>query len=127
MSELITFDALFALMEQELPVLNNETSRRAEYNWTSRYDDDDRCVFLERLCDAVATVAQWEGHYQGNYSISDLSRARIQANFEERLQDDMTDPNVGYTERDKELVAEYFRINLPPAPPPKLTIVTSDT
>lgn len=103
----ITFESLFALMEQDLPVLNNDTCFDIDYDWTSQYRDDDRGVFLETLCDAVITVAQHEGRYKGDYNIADLDRVHVKSNFEERLQDRLTDPD--YTARDLELVEEYLR------------------
>lgn len=129
MPETIIFDELFALMQRELPVLQSATEFEEYFKWTERYYHTDLIsAFLSCLGMAVITVAQWEQRQLGkSYRIADLNRSKLRGNFEERLRYGPTDPDLGYTERDKELVTEYFRINPPPAPPPKLAVVTSQT
>lgn len=101
-------------MERVLPVLNNNTAHITTYGWTSQYGEEDCRIFLESLSGAVITVAQHEGHYESDYLIAELNRADIRSNFEERIRYCVTDPEIGYTERDKELVSEYFRSNSQP-------------
>lgn len=80
-------------------------------NWSKKYWDDDLGVFMQNIGLAVLTVAQWEDRrVNPSYRIVDLNRVKVRRNFEERLYD-VTRPNSDYTERDKELIAEYFRIN----------------
>lgn len=112
---MLNFDTLFALMEQELPVITVDTHYEDTFAWESRYHDDDRQVFLERLAHAVMVIAQEDGHeHKGSYHITDLDRARVRAAFEESLAYGLAEPEIGYTDRDKELVSEYFRMNAAP-------------
>lgn len=58
---------------------------------------------------AVITVAHWEYRHMGQfYHIADLNRSMLHKNFEERLRYGVTDSDLGYTERDIELVIKYF-------------------
>lgn len=98
MPETSTFNVLIALIKSELPILNNDMCDGTTYNWTSRYDDEDCSAFLGSLCHAVVVVAQHEGRYKGDYSITDLDRTRIQSEFEECLRDSITEPELDYTE-----------------------------
>lgn len=108
------FNALFAIMERELPELHSSYATRDCCDWDKKYWEDDLCVFMQCLGSAVTTVAQWEGRYVDPfYRITDLNRFKVRENFEERLCESIADPELEYTERDKELVAEYFRINAP--------------
>lgn len=106
---LFDFDTLFSLLEQGLPVINVTTCFRDTLAWEANYHDDERCVFLEQLTHAVTIVAQRDGHeLKGSYRIANLDRAHVRATFEDELIYGLDGQEIGYTDRDRELIAEYF-------------------
>lgn len=108
MSE-VNFDSLLGIMATDLPVIRTATDDTDMFDWTSRYHDDDRCVFLERLGHAVQIAAHEEGrHKETSYVLTDLSRERIREYFEDQLRYGLAQSEVGYTERDIKLVEKYL-------------------
>lgn len=109
------FDTLFAIMERELPELHgNGKDEDESCEWEKQYYDDDLCVFMQCLGWAVIIVAHEEDHRLDiSYRITDLNRVKIRESLEEQLQRGLENPNLEYTERDKDLIAEYFHINEP--------------
>lgn len=109
----ITFTSLLNTMLSEVPVLQTETASTALFTWLERYYDDDSCVFLTCLADAVETVAHQQGVTKAEmYRLADLDVGLVRQEFEDRMQENFADADdLKYTDNDKRLVAEYLRIN----------------
>ena len=72
---------------------------------------DEETVLISNLCSALYTVTQKAGHILTKLIPADVRMDKVKENFDDRLRDVVKSFPDRLTQRDLELIDEYFRLN----------------